>query len=174
SGTAPLSYQWYFNTNTLLTDATNAALTLTNVQFSDAGGYSVIVTNSLGSATSSVATLTVNPAAVPPSIISQPEDQTVLAGQSASFSVIATGAPPFGYQWYFNTNTPLLNATNDTLTFANAQPANAGTYSVIVTNAYGAATSDVAVLVVNVPSGTIPNFNLFGFATLDGFNSFGY
>ena len=57
-GTAPLSYQWYFNTNTLLPNATNTSLTLTNVQTNIAGWYSVIVTNSLGT-TNATARLTV-------------------------------------------------------------------------------------------------------------------
>ena len=57
-GTAPLSYQWYFNTNTLLPNATNTSLTLTNVQTNIAGWYSVIVTNSLGT-TNAAARLTV-------------------------------------------------------------------------------------------------------------------
>jgi pectate lyase len=174
SGTAPFAYQWYFNTNTALPDATNASLTISNAQFSDAGAYSVIVTNAYGAETSSVVTLTVNPAAVPPSIIAQPEDQNVLVGQGAAFSVTATGSAPLNYQWYFNTNTALANATNDVLAFPNAQSSDAGAYFVIVTNAYGAVTSDVATLTVNLPSGTLPNFDLVGFATLDGFNSFGY
>jgi hypothetical protein len=60
-GTAPLSYQWYFNTNTPLTAGTNSVLTLNNVQGSDGGTYSVIVTNAGGAVTSSVAMLTVLP-----------------------------------------------------------------------------------------------------------------
>jgi hypothetical protein len=60
-GTPPLFYQWYFNTTTKLTGATNASLSLTNLQLTNAGGYRVVVTNSFGSATSSVATLTVYP-----------------------------------------------------------------------------------------------------------------
>jgi len=173
SGTAPLAYQWYFNTNTPLGNSTNASLTLTNVQFSNAGAYSVIVTNSLGAATSSVATLTVNAGAVAPSIVLQPDDEDVLVGQSASFSVTASDSAPLSYQW-FKTNVALANATNDTFTIPNTQVTNAGAYFVIVTNAYGAATSDVAVLTVNAPSGLIPDFALEGFATLDGFTSFGY
>jgi hypothetical protein len=54
-----LSYQWYFNTNTPLANATNASLILTNLQTTNAGTYSVIVTNTAGSATSLFATLTV-------------------------------------------------------------------------------------------------------------------
>jgi RHS repeat-associated protein len=59
AGVLPLSYQWYFN-STPLTGAINAILTLNNVQTTNAGNYYVVVTNSLGSLTSSVATLTVN------------------------------------------------------------------------------------------------------------------
>src|SRR6185436_17413737 len=60
SGTAPLSYQWYFNTNVLLNSATNATLLLTNVDISRAGVYSVIVTNSAGSVSSAYALLAVD------------------------------------------------------------------------------------------------------------------
>ena len=60
TGSAPLFYQWYFNTTTLLSAGTNALLTLSNVQSNtDAGAYSVIVSNSLGTATSSNATLNI-------------------------------------------------------------------------------------------------------------------
>ncbi len=61
TGTAPMTNKWYFNgTNFATTTATN--YTLTNVQLTNAGTYSVIVTNAFGAATSSVVTLTVNPA----------------------------------------------------------------------------------------------------------------
>jgi pectate lyase len=61
TGTLPLRYQWYFNTNTLLADSTNALLMAANAQTNNAGPYFVIVTNSAGAATSAVATLRVNP-----------------------------------------------------------------------------------------------------------------
>ena len=59
-GTAPLSYQWRKN-GAPLTAATAASLTLTNVRCTDAGGYDVVVSNALGTVTSAVAVLTVNP-----------------------------------------------------------------------------------------------------------------
>jgi len=59
TGTAPLTYQWFFG-STAVTDATNATLTLSNVQTNQAGSYSVVITNAHGSVTSSVASLTVN------------------------------------------------------------------------------------------------------------------
>ena len=61
TGTLPLRYQWYFNTNTLLADSTNAPLTVISAQTNHAGAYFVIVTNSAGAVTSAIATLRVNP-----------------------------------------------------------------------------------------------------------------
>jgi pectate lyase len=149
SGTAPLSYQWYYNTNTVLTNATSSILTLTNVQLADAGGYSVVVTNGSGAITSAVAQLTVSlPAA--PSIITQPQDQTnILPGATATFSVVAGGSEPLSYQWYYNVNTLLTNATDSTLTLNNVQVANAGSYSVTVSNIAGGVVSSNAFLTVN-------------------------
>lgn len=61
TGTVPLSYQWYFNTNTLLPSGTNALLTLSNLSTNDAGKYRVHVSNNFGSDTSTDATLVVTP-----------------------------------------------------------------------------------------------------------------
>jgi pectate lyase len=62
TGTSPLSYQWYANTNSLIADATNAVLTLHNVSTNDSGTkYRVIVSNNFGSDPSADATLTVTP-----------------------------------------------------------------------------------------------------------------
>ena len=110
-GTAPLSYQWYFNTNTPVGGATNSALTLTNLQTTNSGGYSVIVTNSFGSDTSAVAQLTVT-VPVAPTITSQPQNATVLPGAGTNFTVSANGSTPLSYQWYFNTNTAIVGANN--------------------------------------------------------------
>ena len=313
SGTEPLSYQWYFNTNTPLPNATNNTLTISNPQITNAGRYSVIVTNNFGSATSSAATLTllaqasnlvVNPgfeepivqgyvlyppgdntdipswtvdatppdgvqlgaagvfgpdngsqnlqltgsaaysggggvsqtiptkpgmvytisigvasasafgsapagavagefnfggnytalstssenfttlfwqvtaagsstliditgytnsasdqiiidnvyvaatpgAGSPPGITTQPGNAVNVIDTSASFSVAASGLQPLSYQWYFNTNSLLPGATNNTLTIGNVQPTNAGGYSVVISNSLGSITSSVAAL----------------------------
>jgi pectate lyase len=148
-GTLPLTYLWYYNTNTLLSAGTNSTLTLTDVQLSDAGGYSVIVTNSYGSATSIVAQLTVNIFA--PSINNDPQDQSAFVGQDTSFSVQVSGTAPLNYQWYYNTNTVLTNATSSVLTLTNVQLTDAGGYSVVVTNGFGSVTSAVAQLTVSLP-----------------------
>src|SRR5258708_32436212 len=64
--------------------------------------FSVVYTNTAGSMASAAATLTVNAAPVAPSITIQPGSQTVTAGQTASFSVAATGTAPLSYQWHKN------------------------------------------------------------------------
>lgn len=62
TGTSPLHYQWYGNTNSLIADATNAALTVTGASTNDSGKkYRVIVSNNFGADTSVDATLTVTP-----------------------------------------------------------------------------------------------------------------
>ena len=148
SGTAPLSYQWFYNNDTLLTDATNASLTITNAQLSDTGGYSVTVTNAFGPAESASANLTVSvPTA--PIIVTQPQSQTVLPGQGAVFTVTAGGSAPLSYQWYFNTNTVLTNATSATLTLTNVQVTDGGAYSVVVSNFVSTTPSSNAILTVN-------------------------
>jgi pectate lyase len=167
TGTAPLSYQWYFNTNTPLANATNTTFTVTNAQAADAGKYSVVVTNVVNSVTSAFAALTVT-APSAPTINTEPEPQTVSVGQTAVFSVIATGTSPLSYQWYFNTNTALTGKTNATLTISNAQTNDAGGYSVIVTNSLGADTSVVATLTVNTNVSSPPNFDMTGYATMNG------
>ncbi len=88
-----------------------------------------------------------NPA---PVITVPPQSQSVNLGGSVTFNVSATGVPPLGYQWRFNSSN-IANATSTALTLTNVQSADAGDYSVVVTNAGGATTSAVATLTVNLP-----------------------
>jgi pectate lyase len=161
NGTAPLGFQWYFNTNTPLGNGTSSTLTLANVQYTNAGGYSVIVTNIAGSVTSRVAQLIVTNIETPPFIITQPQNQTVAQGQTVNFSVTAGGSVPLLYQWYFNDTTPLTGQTNALLTLTNISTNDAGGYSVTVTNAFGATNSQTAILTVN--TNTAPDFSAVGF-----------
>lgn len=152
-GGTPLSYQWYFNTNTAIAGATGATLTLNNVQSGNAGKYRVVVSNSGGSATSSDAVLTVLQTSA---ISTQPANVTAAAGATASFSVTATGTAPLSFQWQKN-NSPLNNggtisgANSNILTIASVTTSDAAGYSVIVTNIAGSATSSVATLTVAIP-----------------------
>ena len=146
AGTLPLTYQWQHNA-TNLPGAVNPALVLTNIQLSYEGGYRVIVANTFGSITSTVATLTINS---PPAITAQPESTNVIAGATVRFSVSVLGSAPLAYQWRFN-NANIPNATNATLTLTNVQLANAGEYRVRIVNAVGSVLSDAAILDVSVP-----------------------
>jgi hypothetical protein len=161
TGTDPLSYQWSLN-GTDLADATSSTLTLTSVQTNNTGNYTVVVTNVAGSITSAVATLTV---IVPPTITTQPQSQAVTAGQSATFSVTATGTDPLSYQWSLN-GAALSGATSSTLTLNSVQTTDAGSYTVVVTNAADSAPSAVATLTVIPP--TPPSFGSTGM-TSNGF-----
>jgi len=84
-------------------------------------------------------------------ILTQPQSQAVIQGSNATFSVTAAGITPLSYQWYFNGMNVLGGATNTSLTLTNVQTTNAGNYAVVVTNAFGSATSSNAVLTVPIP-----------------------
>jgi len=142
AGAGILAYQWYLGP-TPVGGATNSSYTIAATQLSDAGNYTVVVTNSFGSVTSLVATLTVDPGV--PVITSQPSSLSKRVGTAASFTVSATGSQPLRYQWQLN-NSPISNATNATYTIASIVNGDAGSYTVAVTNNAGAVTSQVAVL----------------------------
>lgn len=83
----------------------------------------------------------------PPSITQQPSSQSVAAGGTASFTIIASGTSPLSFQWKFN-GTNLAGASASAFSIPNVQSNNAGQYSVAVTNAYGVALSSNATLTV--------------------------
>jgi len=153
SGSAPLTYQWK-KAGTAISGATSATYTIAATTSTSAGSYSVTVTNSAGSATSSAATLTVNPVVVAPAITSQPSSLTVTAGQAASFSVTASGSAPLTYQW-LKSGTAISGATSATYTIAATTSTSAGSYSVTVANSAGSATSSAAILTVNPDLGLV-------------------
>ncbi len=145
AGTTPLFYQWFQN-NSALFGQTSSNLVLTNIADSDAGNYTVVVTNFVGSITSAPAALVT----VPPLIISQPTNLVVTVGQPASFSVNVNGQTPFTYQWQKNL-VNISNATNRIFTIAATVGTDSGSYRVIVTNPNGTQISQPATLIVVVP-----------------------
>ena len=160
TGSPAPTYQWQKG-GAAIGGASSASLSLTNVQSSDAGTYSVVVSNSAGSVTSASATLTVNPATAPataPSITTQPASTTVTAGGNASFSVTATGSPAPTYQWQKG-GAAIGGATSASLSLTNVQSFDAGTYSVVVSNSAGSVTSANASLTVTAATspGTSPS-----------------
>ena len=82
-----------------------------------------------------------------PSITTQPQNQILLAGNDATFTVQAAGANPLSYQWRFNT-TNILGANGTTYIRSNVQPIDRGLYDVIATNSFGSIRSSNATLSV--------------------------
>lgn len=146
-GLHPLTYQWQFD-GTNICNASNSLLILGNIQPTNAGNYVLIVSNNLGVALSSNATLTV--ITNTPFLTLQPTNQTGIVGSNVTFSVgVGAGPIPNFYQWQFN-GTNIIWATNATLTLTNVQTSDQGNYSVVVDNGYGAVTSSNAYLTVIV------------------------
>lgn len=149
SGTAALTYQWRKN-SVNISGATAASYTTPATTVSDNGAaFSVVASNIAGSATSTNATLTVNPAPIAPTITGQPASVAVTAGTIATFNVTASGTAPLTYQWRRNAvNIPGATATSYT-TPATAISDNGAAFSVVVTNIAGTTTSNNATLTVN-------------------------
>jgi sugar lactone lactonase YvrE len=81
----------------------------------------------------------------PPTINTEPADQSVALYSPVTLSVAASGVPAPTYQWFFN-GLPVAGATNPTLSIAEVVAANLGSYSVTVTNSGGAVNSDTVTL----------------------------
>ncbi len=136
------TYQWRRN-GVVLPGATSATLVLSNVQAADAGGYEVVVTNPFGAVTSSLALVTVQTASAAPIILRQPASIGLQVGREVALTVTATGAPAPVYRWSKD-GALIAGATAATLTLSNVQPANAGSYTVEVSNGLGSVGSPPA------------------------------
>lgn len=161
-GTPTLSYQWVKDGTTALNDGGNisgantATLHVNNISPSDVGSYEVFVTNGLGSFVQSASAQL---ALADPAITSQPQSRTNDFGTTATFSVSVSGTAPFTYQWRKEGVDDLGDGGNisgshsNVLTLTGVTLADAGNYSVTVSNAVGAAMdSATAVLTVNDPA----------------------
>ncbi|MGA8012652.1 MAG: hypothetical protein WB949_09520 [Candidatus Acidiferrales bacterium] len=152
AGTAPLSYLWQKNGAAIAGAPNSASYTTSATTAGDNGSiFQVIVSNAAGNTPSVMATLTVNPVPVPPTISSQPVGMTVRAGQTATFSVTATGTAPLSYQWQKN-SANIAGAPNSAsyTTPATTVGDNGATFRVIVSNGVNPpATSNAATLTVN-------------------------
>ena len=178
SGDLPLSYQWYYNTNTPLSDqtgvgavigSTSNVLTLTNIVVGQSGTYSCVVTNLAGgsvagSTSTRFAGLLVSLSPIAPVITNEPPAaQTNITGDTVIISVIAGGIPLPSYQWKVVTNNGVSNFTNNvsganvagtntaTLTITGVTTNQSGSYFVTITNVAGSTNSTQDVLTVNPP-----------------------
>jgi hypothetical protein len=147
AGSQPLTFQWYKN-GSPIAGATSALLTLANAQSSDEGSYSVVISNPAGTAASNAAIIRIT---VPPTIAAQPGSQSAHAGDPVNLSVSANGSAPLTIQWRKD-GTVLPGATNALLELESVPLADAGGYTVTLTNPAGTITSAAAILSV-VPPG---------------------
>jgi hypothetical protein len=151
---APQKYQWRFHgTNPLaagtpVLNATNRTLDIYNVQQSQLGYYSVVISNTalLTSVTSSVAPLDTQMV-----VTNQPASQVVAIGGAATLTVgVSNGVAPFSYQWKLNGAN--VGANSSAYPISNAQVANAGAYTVVITDAFGQVVTSAE---ANVTVGTL-------------------
>jgi sugar lactone lactonase YvrE len=180
------TYQWQVSTDggntwTNLSDGSGvsgsatATLTLANTSTAMSGyQYRLVATNSQGSVTSSTVTLTVD---VPPAVTTQPGNQTVNGGGSATFTVAASGSPTPTFQWQVSTNggtswSNLTNggnisgATSASLQISPAVVSNAGLYRAVASNPAGSVNGNAAALVVLAPAPAPPGtFFVSNYAT---------
>jgi hypothetical protein len=151
----PMSFQWRSN-SIALTDATNSTLVLTSPTTNYTADYSVVVSNYYGTLTSAVTHVTVNPAGAPFITVQPAAMSRYLGASTATLSVVVDGTPPFTYQWkHANTNIQSATTTSsgtNTLTLGPVALADAGAYSVTITNQFGSTNSDPATLTVLNPT----------------------
>jgi hypothetical protein len=172
-GQTPLNFQWLFNGTNLsaggnISGTASNVLSIAAVTTNNSGNYSLVVTNSAGSVTSSVAVLTVGFA---PAFSAQPANQIVLVGSNAVFSVTASGSTPLVFQWRKNganlvNGAGISGATSNVLTLTAVTTNSSGIYNLSATNGFGAATSSNATLTVNLFS---PGIALVSSANPSGF-----
>jgi hypothetical protein len=154
TGTAPLAYQWRKNTANISGANSSSYTTPATTAADNTAKFDVIVSNSVNSVTSTQATVTVDAAAVAPSISTQPANQSVTAGQTATFSVVATGTAPLSYQWQKN-GSDIPTATAASYTTPVTTTADSGTmFRVVVSNTVGSITSNSATVTVNPGTST--------------------
>jgi hypothetical protein len=161
TGEGTLSYQWYRG-KTAISGQIDSVLSIDSAQPGDAGNYWVLVSNDAGSVKSASALVNV---LMPVSITTQPVDQAVTMGKTATFSVAATGTAPLHYQWYFN-GIPLTGATSAKLTIPKTSLANGGSYTVIVSNTVNSVESDPAAFSLQPPAPTVSSTKLIGATNL--------
>ncbi|MBL8178762.1 MAG: Ig-like domain-containing protein [Bryobacterales bacterium] len=168
-----LSYQWRRNEFAVEGNesARSATLRLQAVQPADSGSYDVVVSNEGGSVTSNRAVLNVvtGPVGPAPAITTQPRDTTAVLGMAASLTVVASG-PGLTYQWFRN-GAIVTGATGAALPFPAVSLADAGVYSVAVSNANGSVASNpVRLRVVSAMrlSETLPRDGATGVCTDSG------
>jgi hypothetical protein len=150
----PLSYQWLFDSNGIA-GATNSSLVISNLQLTDTGYYSVVISNSFFATNSSAAFLSV--IYPPPAIVQQPTNLAVILGSNTMLSITATSFLNMTFRWQLNgTNLTdqgeFSGSASSNLLISGAVAADAGNYDVIVSDSEWSVTSAVATVSILFPA----------------------
>ncbi len=168
TGTPAPTVQWMVSTNggasfSAVAGATSTTLTITPTTAAENGNqYEAVFTNSVSSATTTAATLTVDSA---PAVTTNPVNVTVTAPATATFTAAASGVPAPTVQWMVSTNggasyTAVAGATSTTLTITPTTVAMSGNkYEAVFTNSVSNVTTTAATLTVNAAN-TAPAITL--------------
>jgi hypothetical protein len=147
------TYQWRRD-GVAIGGASLQVFVRTDFQAGDIGNYDVVVTNTVGAVTSQVAVVSIMAA---PTFTQHPQSQTLRAGQTATFTALASGVPQPSYQWRFN-GVPMAGKTAPTLTLPNVTTEQAGSYDVLAVNQVATVPSESASLVVRTDGLSIGNY----------------
>ncbi len=167
SGDPTPTFQWRKD-GVNIGGATAATLSLTSVGTTDAGSYTVVATNSEGSATSNAATLTVNQVSSGElTVVQQPSSRDVDAGASVTLSVGVSTATGNTYQWFFHRSglpapQAISGATSATYTDSNVQASDMGAYFVRVTNGTQSVDSQAVLVTLSGGSSRLANLSTRG------------
>ncbi|PYQ35731.1 MAG: hypothetical protein DMF57_02140, partial [Acidobacteria bacterium] len=151
AASGPATVQWQVSNGGPFTDIpgeTSTTLTFTPVLADSGKQYRAVFTNACGSATTNTATLTVH---APPAVTTQPTNQTVCNGATATFTAAASGTPAPTVQWQVSSGGPFSDipgATSTTLTFTATSADNGKQYRAVFTNSCSTATTNAATLTV--------------------------
>ncbi|MEO6003566.1 MAG: immunoglobulin domain-containing protein [Opitutus sp.] len=161
------TYQWKKD-GVAIPDATGYYYTKYLAASSDSGSYTVVVSTSAGSVTSNAAVVTVAPADVPV-IIAHPASASLLVGSSFGFSVGYLNQYPAvsTIKWYHD-GVEIAGSTSDYYYISNAQPAHAGAYKAIVTNAAGSSMTYENLITVDLSSARPVIISVSGSRALPG------
>ena len=155
-----LGYQWRFNGHDVA-GATSSAYLIPAAFPTNAGQYSVVVSNVSGRVQSALALLSIN---TTPALKTNPSGEIADPGSTVTFNVSATGGRPMTFKWFFNGG-QISSSTDSALVLPGVQTGNVGTYQVAAINSYGAVTSTPAAL--RLYSGPLNN-QLVVHLTFDG------
>jgi len=159
------TFQWQKN-DTPVSGATSSTLEFSAITFNDAGNYRVIVTNSLGSTTSSIASLFVN-AGTDLTITTHPQSANIAPGSTATFSVNANGNSALSAQWYRHRQgesspQPIAVATGLSLSIPNSRATDMGFYFARLTDDVTELDSDAVILTLTNGTSRLVNLSTRG------------